>query len=148
MIFFNKLRHLGVLDRVRVNQVFWSSRTENGGNFEPHFSRSRIDLANKFLDRMYQRVSVDVPSEQFLKFDRELMTGSITHRWGVSPFHYGDAYYHAAIQQLTVASAPFLHASGSFETQLHGGTPLVQRDRGVISYECESKRLRGMKATG
>jgi len=129
-IFLSKLRHLGVLGRVRINQVFWGVGTKNGGNFEPHFSSRQIDIANKFLDRLYQRARVDFPSEQFLRFDEGLMMGAVTHKWGVSPFHYDDAYYHAAIQQLTVASAPSLHASGSFETQLPGGTPLVQRDRG------------------
>jgi hypothetical protein len=49
---------------------------------------------------MYQRISADIPSDQFLRFDHGLMTGSITHTWGINPFHYVDAYYHSAIQQL------------------------------------------------
>ena len=105
LILLNKLRGLGVLDRLRVNQVFWGSRTENGGNFEPHYSGRQIDSANQFLDRMYQRISADIPSEQFLRFDHGLMTGSIAHTWGISPFHYIDAYYHAAIQQLCAWSS-------------------------------------------
>ena len=100
VILVNKLRGLGVLDRLLVNQVFWSSRTENGGNFEPHYSSKHIDSANQFLDRMYRRIGADIPSEQFLRFDQGLMTGSIGHRWGISPFHYVDGYYHSAIQQL------------------------------------------------
>jgi len=128
-IFLSKLRHLGVLGRVRVNQVFWAIGTKSGGNFAPHFSGRQIDSANKFLDRMYQRARVDLPSEQFLRFDEGLMTGAVAHKWGVSPFHYDDAYYHAAIQQLTVASASPLHASRSAEIQMPGGTPLVLRDK-------------------
>lgn len=99
-ILVNKLRGLEVLDRLLVNQVFWGARTENGGNFEPHYSSKHIDSANQFLDRMYQRISADIPSKQFLRFDQGLMTGSITHTWGVSPFHYVDGYYRSAIQQL------------------------------------------------
>lgn len=68
LILVNKLRCLGALDRLRVNQVFWSSRAENGGNFEPDYSYSQIDSANQFLDRMYKRISADIPSEQFLRF--------------------------------------------------------------------------------
>jgi hypothetical protein len=49
---------------------------------------------------MYQRISADIPSEQFLRFGRWLMTGSVTHKWGIGPFHYIEAYYHAAIEQL------------------------------------------------
>ena len=100
LILVNKLGCLGVLDRLLVNQVFWGSRTENGGAFEPQYSRRQIDSANQFLDRMYQRISADIPSEQFLRFDHGLMTGSIAHTWGISPFHYVDGYYDSAIQQL------------------------------------------------
>ena len=100
LILVDKLRRLGVFDRLRVNQVFWASRTEKGDDFEPHFSIRKIDSANQFLDRMYQRISADIPPDQFLRFDHGLMTGSMTHTWGISPFHYVDAYYHAAIQQL------------------------------------------------
>jgi hypothetical protein len=103
-VLIDRLKGLGVLDRLRVNQVFWGTRTENGGNFEPHFSSRKIDSANQFLDRMYQRISADIPSDQFLRFDHGLMVGSITHTWGISPFHYVDAYYHAAIQQLCAGS--------------------------------------------
>jgi Family of unknown function (DUF6270) len=100
VIFVNKLRGLGVLNRLLVNHVFWGSRTEDGGNFEPHYPSRYIDSANQCLVWMYQRISVDIPSEQFLRFDHGLMMGSISHTWGISPFHYVDAYYHSAIQQL------------------------------------------------
>jgi uncharacterized protein DUF6270 len=106
LILVNKLRCLGVLDRLRVNQVFWSSRTENGDNFEPHYPSRYIDTTNQFLARMYQRISADIPSEQFLQFDHGLLTGSTAHKWGISPFHYIDAYYHEAIQQLCAGSLP------------------------------------------
>ena len=122
-------RCLGVLDRLLVNQVFWGSRTENGGNFEPHYSSRQIDSANQFLDRLYQRVSADIPSKQFLRFDHGLMTGSVTHIWGISPFHYVDAYYHATIRQLTVSSASYLHAAGSSEAQLPGVSPVVLSEK-------------------
>lgn len=105
LILLNKLKGLNVLDRLRVNQVFWSSRTESGGNFEPDYSDRQIALANQSLERMYRHISADIPSQQFLRFDYGLMTGSISHKWGTSPFHYVDAYYHAAIQQLCAESS-------------------------------------------
>ncbi len=104
-ILVNELRCLGVLDRLRVNQVFWASQTENGGNFNPDFPDSQIDSANRLLDRMYRPISADIPSEQFLRFDHRLMTGSISHKWGISPFHYVDEYYHAVIGQLCAGSS-------------------------------------------
>ena len=122
-ILVNKLRGLGVLDRLLVNQVFWGARTENGGNFEPHYSSKHIDSVNQFLDRMYQRISADISSKQFLRFDQGLMTGSITHMWGVSPFHYVDGYYRSAIQQLLAwpslkkeISTPMEFGSAAVET--------------------------------
>jgi hypothetical protein len=111
LVLLNKLRSLGVLDRLLVNQVFWGSQTEKGGNFEPHYSSRQIDSANQFLDRMYQRIKADIPSNQFLKFDHGLMTGSIKHTWGISPFHYVDAYYQAAIEQLTLLCPTTSNAS-------------------------------------
>jgi hypothetical protein len=113
LTFIDKLRCLGVLDRLLVNQVFWGSRTDNGGSFDQHYPRRYIDSANQFLDRMYQRISADIPSKQFLRFDHELMTGSMAHRWGISPFHYVDAYYLAALQKLTLLSTSSLYASKS-----------------------------------
>jgi hypothetical protein len=105
VILVNKLRCCGALDRLRVNQVFWAVRTEDGGDFEPNYPDWRIGSANEFLARMYRRISADVPSKQFLGFDQGLLTGSIAHKWGISPFHYIDAYYHAAIQQLCAWSS-------------------------------------------
>ena len=120
-ILVNKLRCLGGLDRLRVNQVFWGSRTENGGDFKPDYSDNQIDTANQFLDRMYRHISADLPSEQFLRFDRGLMTGSVTHKWGTGPFHYIDAYYHAAVQQLG-AGPSIQNRIGTSEKTITGRT--------------------------
>jgi hypothetical protein len=115
-ILVNKLRCLGCLDRLRINQVFWSSRTVKGGDFKPDYSDSQIGTANQFLTRMYQRIAADIPSEQFLRFDRWLMTGSVTHKWGISPFHYIEAYYHAAIHQLGAGPSPKIRIATSQKT--------------------------------
>lgn len=121
LILLNKLKGLNVLDRLRVNQVFWSSRTESGGNFEPDYSDRQIALANQSLERMYRHISADIPSQQFLRFDYGLMTGSISHKWGTSPFHYVDAYYHAAIQQLCAESSLKKAIATSTETVTREG---------------------------
>lgn len=97
----NRLKELEKLDRVVVNRVYWSTNRESGGGFEPSYSRRGIDAANRFLDRMYERIGRDLRPEQFMRFDPGLFTGAENHRWGHSPFHYIDAYYHDAIRQLT-----------------------------------------------
>ena len=133
LILVNKLRDFELLDRLRVNQVFWSSRTENGGNFEPHYSSRQIDSANQLLDRMYQRISADIPSARFIRFDHDLLTGSITHKWGISPFHYVDAYYHAAIQQLCAGSS--LKKAITTSTKTVTGRPNYSIDKVILDHE-------------
>jgi Family of unknown function (DUF6270) len=132
-ILVNKLRYLGYLDRLRVNQVFWGSRTENGGDFKPDYSDSQIDAANQFLDRMYQHISADIASEQFLRFDRGLMTGSVTHKWGNGPFHYIDAYYDAAIYQLGARQSLKNRIATSQKTMTSRNNDLI--DRVILRHE-------------
>lgn len=134
-----KLRRLGVLDRLRINQVFWSSRTKSGENYEPNFSANQIDSANNFLGRIYDRVRVDIPSGQFLRFDQELMTGSVAHKWGISPFHFDDSYYHAAIQQLTL-SVPYVSAEKTSRAQLPGDTTLALNEGAMENNKCKGHR--------
>jgi hypothetical protein len=115
--------------------VFWGSRTENGGDFKPDYSDRQIGATNQFLDRMYQHISADLPSEQFLRFDRGLMTGSVTHKWGIGPFHYIDAYYHAAIQQLCVGPSSRSRAAISEETMTSRASYSI--DKVTLRHECD-----------
>ena len=136
LILLNELRRLGVLDCLVVNQVFWGSRTESGGSFEPHYSSRKIDSANKFLARMYRRIEADIPSEQFLRFDHELMAGSVTHRWGISPFHFVDGYYHSAIKQLSARSSLKKGISSSREREPTSRANYAI-EKVILEHECE-----------
>jgi FkbM family methyltransferase len=79
--------------RLLVNQVFWATRTEAGGDFGEAFPRAKIDAANAFLGRLYERMAADLPDRQFIRFPERRLVGSDRHKWGVSPFHYAEDYY-------------------------------------------------------
>lgn len=91
----------GFLERVRVNKVHWATATDDGRNFLPNYPPTFIEGANRFLDRIYTRMSRDLKPEQFLEFRDELIIGASAHRWGISPFHYIDAYYLDALHRLS-----------------------------------------------
>ncbi|GEO88697.1 hypothetical protein AFL01nite_10240 [Aeromicrobium flavum] len=87
-----RLSALGRLDDLRINRAYWASEVEGGGEFPPVFTPERIATANAYLDRLYERAAKDIGPEGFYEFtDRELLAAG-EHRWGVSPFHYTNAY--------------------------------------------------------
>jgi len=111
----DKLNGLGQLERLRVNRVFWSEATRSGLAFPRLYSASRIRAANELLKRMYARMANDIPEAQFLTFtDSELMAAD-EHKWGLSPFHYVEQYYRAAIAQLVTASTAVATATNRSE---------------------------------
>lgn len=99
--FVEILSRTGKLDSLRVNRVFWAEKNENGGDFSPSYSQRGISEANKFLERLYERIALDIDFSQFICFDNNLLVGSIHHKWGLSPFHYIDDYYRQALRLLS-----------------------------------------------
>lgn len=98
--FVRRLSALDVLDRVRVNKVFWSASTQSGCGFGGGYTPARIASANQMLERMYRRIAHDIPAHQFLVFDAPCLVAADSHQWGISPFHYVADYYTAALRQL------------------------------------------------
>lgn len=102
------LKECRLLERVRLNRVFWASRTESGTEFGGVFSAETIARQNDFLRQLYDRASLDLQPSQFLIFDQSVFVGSESHRWGISPFHYTDTYYKLALSLLLAETAAFL----------------------------------------
>lgn len=94
------------LHRLRINAVWWATSTEGGVPFGPPFPANRISMANRHLALMYDRVAADLPPSQVLQFPPALFTGSLTHRWGLAPFHYTDAAYAAMLERLAASKEP------------------------------------------
>lgn len=99
------LRATGRLDRLRVNAVLWSRRTQSGADFGDAHPEGRIDAANATLLVMYRVMARDLVPSQILSFDELLMRGADEHRWGRSPFHYVDSYYIELLRQLGIDGA-------------------------------------------
>jgi hypothetical protein len=96
---------LGQRHRIRINKVFWSLQTSSGDSDFQGCSARGIADANAFLARLYDRVRADLPDTQFIDFPPSCLVACENHRWGISPFHYVDAYYELALRQI-LASCP------------------------------------------
>ncbi len=88
-----QLDSLGKRAALRINKVFWAERTVAGDDFRPSYDATGIKSANEYLEKIYSRMSRDLPPEQFFEFTQELMVGACDHKWGKSPFHYVETYY-------------------------------------------------------
>ena len=99
--FIELVSRAGKLDCIRVNRIFWADKTANGGDFSPSYSLRGITEANRFLQRMYERIAKDIKFSQLICFNKSLLVGAVEHQWGLSPFHYVDDYYHQALKLLS-----------------------------------------------
>jgi hypothetical protein len=99
-LFVERLRYLGKLHKLVINKVYWSLETEAGQEFGESYPAQRILSANKLLKRMYDRIEIDVSRGQIIEFPTSLLRSADSHKWGVSPFHYIDDYYAAALENL------------------------------------------------
>lgn len=99
-----QLDSLGKRAALRINKVFWAERTAAGDDFRPSYDATGIKSANEFLEKIYSRMSRDLPPEQFFESTQELMVGACKHKWGKSPFHYVEAYYRSLASVLEALS--------------------------------------------
>ncbi|BAJ00593.1 DUF6270 domain-containing protein [Shewanella violacea] len=91
--FLKVVDSLDVRNKVVINKLFWAHVIENGNDFGDLFHSNSIDIVNKYLQRIYNRVSVDFKAKQFIGFDESLNIASSSHKWGLSPMHYIDEAY-------------------------------------------------------
>lgn len=97
---FAVLEKNGNADRVVVNKVFWADRMEDGVPLAVEDEQQRA-AANNLLAWMYEELAQYVPSQRWMTFSDDVLRSNATHRWGIAPFHYADAYYARALSQLT-----------------------------------------------
>lgn len=110
------LRQHGLVDRVKVNRVFWSSAHEDGSPFGAGQTPARIAVANAYLERLYRRLEADLPPRHFVRFPAALMRGALNHRWGSSPFHYVEGFYRYMASALPTRPARASTAAGGGDT--------------------------------
>ncbi|HMN77377.1 MAG TPA: DUF6270 domain-containing protein [Burkholderiaceae bacterium] len=98
------LHEQGRLDRLRVNRVFWASRTVSG---EPlaGFDPARTRAANAFLRARYEDIARALGDAVFLDYSADVLRADPAHRWGLSPFHFGPQFYDAQLVSLRTAGS-------------------------------------------
>jgi len=96
---FAKLKAYGLDQRVIVNKVFWADQFEDGTPL-PNDNAKKRRLANEHLSWMYSELERYVPARHWIVADAQHLRANSQHRWGVAPFHYGDAYYRQMTKQL------------------------------------------------
>lgn len=99
--FIQQLSGRGLLHKLRINRVFWACSTATGADFLPTYSTALVESANIFLRRLYARMEADLPLDRFYEFEPEQLVGADEHKWGLSPFHYGESYYRTLAGMMT-----------------------------------------------
>ena len=141
--FFDLLKAHNKLNRVLVNKAYWATGFEGKTDTAYPVDRDKVDEANRDLDWMYDALRNDIREDQFLTFRSGICTASESHRWGISPFHYGDRYYKDALLQLIRKSHQLMSVGDS---PLRVQSPLASPDldisvsgyvdRGEVVAEC------------
>lgn len=91
--FITLMRAMGCNSKIIINKTFWAESTAAGGDFSEHFKPVHIERANRGLQKLYDRIALDLSANQFIEHSRTEILGADEHRWGLSPFHYVDQYY-------------------------------------------------------
>ncbi|EQB2602511.1 DUF6270 domain-containing protein [Aeromonas salmonicida] len=87
------MEKINAKDKIIINAVSWTKRTSDNLSFDGIYTETYLDSANRYLQKIYKRIAIDIPGEQFVTVPGELNIASAEHRWGKSPFHYIDDYY-------------------------------------------------------
>jgi len=96
---FAVLAQEGLADRVIINKVFWTDQMQDGSPL-PNDKAGNHGAANDLLAWMYSELEKHVPPPRWLSFTDSALKCNPQHRWGPAPFHYSDAYYASAADQL------------------------------------------------
>lgn len=79
--------------KLRINAVFWASRSDIGYVDFPGYGEERILAANKWLSDRYGQIKKIAPDVVFYEYSKGLFVADSAHKWGLSPFHFvGDLY--------------------------------------------------------
>lgn len=92
------LDEIGAQEKLVVHAARWAEKVE--GSEEPSAQPSAIARANVWLDRAEARMREDIPAERIIRVSEALQLVDAEHRWGISPFHYVEGYYHDFLERL------------------------------------------------
>jgi len=99
--FIEHLNFLGITNCLYIQETYWSLSDSSGSDYSyNNYSKDKIKKANLYLSKLYKRAKKDLSPNQFLKPSKENIVGKDKHKWGRSPFHYIDNYYHEILSLL------------------------------------------------
>lgn len=83
-------------ERVILNKVFWASQDQDGNELNPKFN---VRVNNQVLMHMYTLIEEGLGC-QVIEYPNDVMRASSEHRWGLSPFHFIDGFYHHFLRSM------------------------------------------------
>ncbi|MGR3808556.1 DUF6270 domain-containing protein [Pasteurella testudinis] len=95
--FYQVMKSIGALSKIVLNKVYWTDIVDDGTIIQ---HSSRLEVANCFLKRQYERIEADL-SSNVLNYPEQLVAKK-KHIWGLSPFHYVDGVYQHLLTELRV----------------------------------------------
>lgn len=92
------LKNKNLLNKCIINKIYWTklaNSTEDVG-----FDTFQIDAINIFLDEIYSIVLSKYPEIRVIEYPETLLISNLNHKWGHTPYHYIDDFYHHRLDQL------------------------------------------------
>lgn len=107
--FARRMAEIGALRRIVLHESYWASTTTGGGAVGAPFSESYIAKSNRILSDLCSRFKEVIPCATVIRVPDEMAVASQTHKWGVAPFHFSDAYYSHFLKELACAFPVLTH---------------------------------------
>jgi hypothetical protein len=93
---WNRLRKVVPANKIIINKAFWATSDEMNQDI------GDMELARKnnaILGRLYAFVLTD-PGVRYVDYDESDIRAKVGHKWGLSPFHFVDSFYHKTLATL------------------------------------------------
>ena len=96
-IFLNHINMAGKSKKIIINKVFLAQVDEKGSAFD---QIDFIKKMNQWLNRVYSRISDDLPQSQFIDYIGMDWVARSDHKWGRSPYHFTETHEKFAVNFL------------------------------------------------
>ena len=105
------------LDKIVINAIFWANNYEDGLEITNYPSTSYdsqeyIKSFNDLLKKQYNYLADKLNSNQFIYYPKDLLVADPNHKWGKSPFHYGNEVYELFLKKVDEFSFSYLKSEG------------------------------------
>lgn len=95
---YEKLNSAGKQDKIFINKVFLSKKTNLGKNVSPRLKD--IHKANEFLSFIYNKIKILYPKVNFLTYDSNLFLAKLDDAGELSPVFYVDELYKQTLKNI------------------------------------------------